>query len=142
MRFLPIAATVAGAMTLLLIACGPADRARFALPDLTRLPPGEVTHQPPGEALRNGYPVTPAPVTTRHPRGVAIMTRQVSQAEYAACVAAGAGTLRARYSRKDGNYQFAADGGVKGLALAGLSVLGLAGSVWTLRLIARQPDRA
>lgn len=28
------------------------------------------------------------------------------------------------------------------LALAGLSVLGLAGSVWTRRLIARQPDRA
>lgn len=86
MRFLPIAA----AISLLLTACGPADRARLALPELTRLPPGEVTHQPPGEALRNGYPVTPAPVTTRHPRGVAIMTRQVSQSEYAACVAAGA----------------------------------------------------
>ncbi|WP_231952164.1 SUMF1/EgtB/PvdO family nonheme iron enzyme [Achromobacter sp. MFA1 R4] len=60
------------------------------MPDLTRLPPGVATHQPPGEALRNGYPVSQAPVTTRHARGVAIMTRQVSQAEYAACVAAAA----------------------------------------------------
>jgi formylglycine-generating enzyme required for sulfatase activity len=86
MRFLPIAA----AISLLLTACGPADRARVALPELTRLPPGEVSYQPPGEALRNGYPVTPAPMTARHPRGVAIMTRQVSQAEYAACVNASA----------------------------------------------------
>ncbi|EHK66524.1 formylglycine-generating enzyme family protein [Achromobacter arsenitoxydans] len=86
MRFLPIAA----AISLLLTACGPADRARVALPELTRLPPGEVSYQQPGEALRNGYPVTPAPVTARHTRGVAIMTRQVSQAEYAACVRAGA----------------------------------------------------
>ncbi|MEN4923134.1 SUMF1/EgtB/PvdO family nonheme iron enzyme [Achromobacter spanius] len=86
MRFLQIAA----AISLLFTACGPADRARFALPELTRLPPGEVSYQPPGEALRNGYPVTPAPVTSRHKRGVAIMTRQVSQAEYAACVRAGA----------------------------------------------------
>ncbi|KRC70840.1 hypothetical protein ASE30_14920 [Achromobacter sp. Root83] len=85
MRFLPIAT----AISLLLTACGPADRARFALPELTRLPPGEVSFQPPGEALRNGYPVTPAPTIARHARGVAIMTRQVSQAEYAACVNAG-----------------------------------------------------
>ncbi|MFD4840977.1 formylglycine-generating enzyme family protein [Achromobacter sp. NPDC058515] len=86
MRFLPIAA----AISLLLTACGPADRARSALPDLTRLPPGDVSYQPPGEALRNGYPVTPAPMTARLPQGVSIMTRQVSQAEYAACVKAGA----------------------------------------------------
>lgn len=86
MRFLPLAAI----LSLSLTACGPADRACLALPDLTRLPPGEATHQPPGEALRNGYPVSQAPVTTRHARGVAIMTRQVSQAEYAACVAAAA----------------------------------------------------
>jgi len=110
MRFLPIAATVAGAMTLLLIACGPADRARFALPDLTRLPPGEVTHQPPGEVLRNGYPVTAAPVTTRHPRGVAIMTRQVSQAEYAACVAAGACKQLDAAHRKDASADLPATG--------------------------------
>lgn len=110
MRFPPIAATVAGAMTLLLIACGPADRARFALPDLTRLPPGEVTHQPPGEALRNGYPVTPAPVTIRHPRGVAIMTRQVSQAEYAACVAAGACKPLDAAHRKDASADLPATG--------------------------------
>jgi formylglycine-generating enzyme required for sulfatase activity len=106
MRFLPIAA----AISLLLTACGPADRARLALPELTRLPPGEVTHQPPGEALRNGYPVTPAPVTTRHPRGVAIMTRQVSQAEYAACVAAGACKPLDAAHRKDASPDLPATG--------------------------------
>ncbi|MBN9375887.1 MAG: hypothetical protein J0I40_10955, partial [Cellulomonas sp.] len=37
--------------------------------------------------------------------------------------AAGAGTLQARYSRKDGRYQLAADGGIKGLSLAGLPVV-------------------
>lgn len=106
MRFLPIAA----AISLLLTACGPADRARFALPELTRLPPGEVTHQPPGDALRNGYPVTPAPVTTRHTRGVAIMTRQVSQAEYAACVAASACKPLDAEHRKDNSPDLPATG--------------------------------
>ena len=56
---------------------------------MSRLPPGEVSYTPPGEALRKGYPVTPAPLTARFPNGLAIMTRQVSQAEYAACVRAG-----------------------------------------------------
>ncbi len=106
MRFLPLAA----AISLLLTACGPADRARFASPDLTRLPPGEVSHQPPGEALRNGYPVTPAPLVTRLPRGVAIMTRQVSQAEYAACVAAGACKPLDAAHRKDASPDLPATG--------------------------------
>lgn len=75
--------------SLLLTACGPGDRARLALPELTRLPPGEVRYVPPGEALRNGYPVTPAPKLVRYPKGFSIMTRQVSQADYAACVSAG-----------------------------------------------------
>src|SRR3546814_10096658 len=36
------------------------------------------------------YPVTPPQVTVRFDAGVAMMKRQVSQAEYAACVSAGA----------------------------------------------------
>lgn len=84
MRLLPI--TV---LSVLLTACGPADRARVALPELTRVAPGELRYLPPGQTLRNGYPETPAPVLARHAKGFAIMTRQVSQAEYAACVAAG-----------------------------------------------------
>jgi len=77
-------------VSLLLTACGPQDGVRFALPEITRLPPGEVSYVPPGEALRNGYPATPAPRVARYPDGLVIMTRQVSQAEYAACVEAGA----------------------------------------------------
>ncbi len=38
--------------------------------------------------------------------------------------AAGAGTLQARYSRKDDQYRFDGDGGVKGLVLSGLPVVG------------------
>ncbi|MBO1017000.1 SUMF1/EgtB/PvdO family nonheme iron enzyme [Achromobacter sp. SD115] len=76
-------------VALLLTACGPQDGARFALPEITRLPPGQVSYVPPGEALRNGYPATPAPRIARYPEGLAIMTRQVSQAEYTACVRAG-----------------------------------------------------
>ncbi len=106
MRFLPFIA----AISLLLTACGPADRARFASPDLTRLPPGEISHQPPGEAVRNGYPVTPAPRLVRLPRGVAIMTRQVSQAEYAACVAASACKPLDAAHRKDNSPDLPATG--------------------------------
>ena len=75
------------ALLLSLSACG-GDRSRAPAP-MSRLPPGEVSYTPPGEALRKGYPVTPAPLTARFPNGLAIMTRQVSQAEYAACVRAG-----------------------------------------------------
>lgn len=59
------------------------------LPEVLKLPAGEVSYHPPGEALRAGYPVTPAPLTARYPRGLSIMKRQVSQADYAACVDAG-----------------------------------------------------
>ncbi|MFG0228534.1 SUMF1/EgtB/PvdO family nonheme iron enzyme [Achromobacter sp. 413638] len=76
------------ALLLSLSACG-GDRSRAPLPPMSRLPPGEVSYTPPGEALRKGYPVAPAPLTARFPNGLAIMTRQVSQAEYAACVRAG-----------------------------------------------------
>lgn len=76
-------------LLLLVSACGPEDRARIALPELTRLPPGEVRYRPPGEVLENGYPATPTPRLARFANGLSIMTRQVSQAEYAACVAGG-----------------------------------------------------
>lgn len=84
MRFLSIAV-----LSLLTAACGPADRARLDLPELTRLPAGELRHLPPGEVLQDGYPATPVPRLARFPKGFSIMTRQVSQAEYAACVVAG-----------------------------------------------------
>lgn len=84
MRFLSIAV-----LSLLTAACGPADPARSDLPELTRLPPGELRHLPPGEVLQDGFPATPVPRLARFPKGFSIMTRQVSQAEYAACVAAG-----------------------------------------------------
>ncbi|MGE8642691.1 MAG: hypothetical protein ACN6PR_28760, partial [Achromobacter sp.] len=67
-------------LSLLMTACGPADRARLAVPELTRLPPGELRHVPPGEVLQNGYPATPVPRLARFPQGFSIMTRQVSQA--------------------------------------------------------------
>lgn len=76
-------------LSLSMTACGPVDRARMALPALTQLPPGEVRYRPPGEVLENGYPATPTPRLARFPNGLSIMTRQVSQAEYAACVAGG-----------------------------------------------------
>ncbi|CUR74933.1 formylglycine-generating enzyme family protein [Achromobacter xylosoxidans] len=81
---------LAAVFLVLLTACGPAERARSLSPDVSRLPPGQVAYLPPGETLRNGYPVSPAPLRAELARGVVIMTRQVSQAEYAACVRAGA----------------------------------------------------
>ncbi len=84
MRSLSIAAIL-----LSLTACGPADRAPASLPQVLRLPAGEVSYRPSDTTLRGGYPVTPAPLTARFPRGLSIMKHQVSQAEYAACVKAG-----------------------------------------------------
>lgn len=54
------------------------------------LPAGQVEYYPPGEYLKGGYPVAPDPVMARFEQGLSIMKRQVSQAEYAACVQAGA----------------------------------------------------
>lgn len=76
-------------LVLPLSACGPAERAHSVSPEVSRLPPGQVAYLPPGETLRNGYPVSPAPLTADMARGLLIMKRQVSQAEYAACVRAG-----------------------------------------------------
>lgn len=76
-------------LVLPLSACGPAERAHSVSPEVSRLPPGQVAYLPPGETLRNGYPVSPAPLTADVARGLLIMKRQVSQAEYAACVRAG-----------------------------------------------------
>lgn len=52
------------------------------------LPAGQVEYYPPGEYLKGGFPVAPEPVVARFEPGVSIMKRQVSQAEYAACVKA------------------------------------------------------
>ncbi|NYT64612.1 SUMF1/EgtB/PvdO family nonheme iron enzyme [Alcaligenaceae bacterium] len=56
--------------------------------ELVRVPPGTVTYLPPGEYLRNGMPVSPDRVTRDFENDVVIMKRNVSQAEYAQCVAA------------------------------------------------------
>ncbi|MYN13993.1 SUMF1/EgtB/PvdO family nonheme iron enzyme [Pusillimonas sp. TS35] len=54
------------------------------------LPPAEVFYYPPGEYLEDGYPVNPPQYVATFERDVKIARRQVSQAEYAACVRAGA----------------------------------------------------
>lgn len=51
-----------------------------------RIPAGELVYYPAGEFLENGYPITPSLVSLRFEQDLYIMKRQVSQAEYAACV--------------------------------------------------------
>jgi formylglycine-generating enzyme required for sulfatase activity len=65
-------------------------RAQVALPDLVTLAPTVFTYRLPGEFLKVGMPVDAPVVTTEFTRPTLIMTHQVSVAEYAACVAAGA----------------------------------------------------
>ena len=57
--------------------------------DLIRLPAGTISYRIPGEFTRAGRPVD-APVETLKIAGLAIMKRQVTTAEYRACVAAAA----------------------------------------------------
>lgn len=54
---------------------------------LVYLPAGEVSYYPPGDFLKQGQQVNPQRTTVRFDRGVAIMKHQVSQADYARCVA-------------------------------------------------------
>jgi len=72
----------------LLVACSkrPQD---VPTPPLVHLPAGEVSYRPAGKTLRAGRQVSPPPVSVQHAHGVSIMQRQVSQAEYVACVKAG-----------------------------------------------------
>ena len=56
--------------------------------DLVRLPAGTISYRLPGEFTRDGRPAD-APVETLEIAGLAIMKRQVTTAEYQACVAAG-----------------------------------------------------
>ncbi|NYT84276.1 formylglycine-generating enzyme family protein [Pollutimonas harenae] len=50
--------------------------------------PGELSYYPPGEYLKGGYPVSPPLTQISFDNALHIMQRQVSQAEFAACVAA------------------------------------------------------
>ena len=50
------------------------------------LPAGQLQYYPAGEYLKNGYPVTPPQISQQFPHDLYMMKRQVSQAEYAACV--------------------------------------------------------
>lgn len=58
--------------------------------NIVQVPPGSITYVPPGEYLRNGFPVSPQRVTAQFNHNIHIMQRNVSQAEYAACVDDGA----------------------------------------------------
>ncbi len=53
---------------------------------LAVIAPGELNYYPPGEYLKGGYPVSPPLTPLRLDTELRIMKRQVSQAEYAACV--------------------------------------------------------
>jgi len=64
----------------------PADTADSGL--WLSLPAGQVEYYPPGEFLKGGFPVVPERAVARFEPGISIMKRQVSQAEYAACVKA------------------------------------------------------
>jgi formylglycine-generating enzyme required for sulfatase activity len=56
------------------------------LPDLVEMGPGAVSYREAGEFLMEGIPVDPPIVSVALPKGVSIMRRLVSRAEYEACV--------------------------------------------------------
>ncbi|MGP1613799.1 MAG: formylglycine-generating enzyme family protein [Pollutimonas bauzanensis] len=58
--------------------------------ELASIEAGEFSYYPAGDYLRNGNPVSPAARNMRFEHGFQMMKRQVSQAEYAACVSDGA----------------------------------------------------
>lgn len=68
--------------------------------DIVQVQPGSVTYVPPGEYLRNGFPVSPQRVTAEFKQSIHIMKRNVSQAEYAACVDDGACRVLDKTQRK------------------------------------------
>lgn len=87
-------AVVLGLLTLL-VACTPGQHgatteSRDDRVALTVVPQGELDYYPAGEFLRNGYPAVPPKSTIRFDTDLVIAKRQVSQAEYAVCVAEGA----------------------------------------------------
>lgn len=69
------------------VVAAPADQPAM---HLIEIPSGTFTLQAPGEFLAQGTPVDPPTVDASVPPGRAIMSRQVSQAEYEQCVQAGA----------------------------------------------------
>lgn len=74
-----------------------------AQPDiaLVQLPAGDVSYYPPGDFMKQGQPANPGRVTARFDRGLSIMKHQVSQADYALCVADGACKPLAKNYRDD-----------------------------------------
>lgn len=82
------------ALAALMSACSPAKQtATTVAPDdtagLTLIASGQLDYYPAGEFLRNGYPAVPSQKTIQIDE-LLVATRQVSQAEYAACVSDGA----------------------------------------------------
>lgn len=57
---------------------------------LVHLPAGQVSYYPPGDFTKLGQPANPQRTTVRLDQGLTIMKHQVSQADYALCVAEGA----------------------------------------------------
>lgn len=103
----PCRAAVAAFLIFLIVACSPVapdslssgardgiTRGQVGMNDtgiaITRIAAGELQYHPPGEYLRNGYPAIPSRTSVRFERDLLITTRQISQAEYAVCVADGA----------------------------------------------------
>ncbi|MCC2596101.1 formylglycine-generating enzyme family protein [Pusillimonas sp. MFBS29] len=65
------------------------NAADTAVPDgLAAIPAGELHYYPPGEYTKGGYPVSPPLAQVNFDSTLYIMQRQVSQAEFAACVQA------------------------------------------------------
>lgn len=81
---------MAGAAALLL--AGPLQRAAptFPLPQTTIVPPATLLHRLDGEYTRAGLPIDAPRVTLHIDRPLEIMRYQVSAADYARCIAAGA----------------------------------------------------
>lgn len=81
-------------LAILLAACSPGKQGKTSsAPDddmsLTRIAAGQLDYYPAGEFLRNGYPAVPPQATAHFDYDLIIGARQVSQAEYAACVSDG-----------------------------------------------------
>ncbi|MGE4370019.1 MAG: formylglycine-generating enzyme family protein [Burkholderiaceae bacterium] len=91
----PLAGTTALALAALLGGCSIDDTRTVsaAPPDdaaVVQVAPGTLTYYPAGDYVRAGYPVSPAQARHTFERRVVMMRHQVSQADYALCVAEGA----------------------------------------------------
>jgi formylglycine-generating enzyme required for sulfatase activity len=78
------------AVCIAIVAFAEAPAPSSAIPDVVDLPPAIFSHRSSGEFTRNGRPATAPLVTVTIPYSLAVMRRQVTDAEYQRCVGAGA----------------------------------------------------